>query len=113
MESVKYHFSYMFFYSERPNTFAQRKLLDNVPEKIKKRRLQEILRAVRQVPEARDPRRLHKQDEGRRAPAFPHFEVWGRADQPKGVCGPHEGGPERCVLHHRREHRASLCLPIH
>tara|TARA_B100000902_G_scaffold379007_1_gene412884 strand:+ start:64 stop:1479 length:1416 start_codon:yes stop_codon:yes gene_type:complete len=45
MENVKYHFSYMFYYSERPNTYAQRKLKDNVPEKVKKRRLQEIINA--------------------------------------------------------------------
>ncbi|MAQ31112.1 MAG: tRNA (N6-isopentenyl adenosine(37)-C2)-methylthiotransferase MiaB [Flavobacteriales bacterium] len=45
METVKYNFSYMFHYSERPNTFAQRKLRDNVPEKVKKRRLQEIIDA--------------------------------------------------------------------
>ena len=43
MEQVKYHFSYMFYYSERPNTFAQRQLVDNVPLKTKKRRLQEII----------------------------------------------------------------------
>ena len=33
----------MFYYSERPNTYAQRKLTDDVPELIKKRRLQEII----------------------------------------------------------------------
>ena len=43
METVKYNFSYMFYYSERPNTFAQRKLKDNIPTKVKKRRLQEII----------------------------------------------------------------------
>ena len=43
MEKVKYHFSYMFYYSERPNTFAERKLQDNVAEVVKKRRLQEII----------------------------------------------------------------------
>ena len=43
MDFVKYNFSYMFFYSERPNTFAQRKLIDNVPIKIKKQRLSEII----------------------------------------------------------------------
>ena len=43
MDIVKYNFSYMFYYSERPNTFAQRKLVDNIPENIKKRRLQEII----------------------------------------------------------------------
>ena len=43
MEIVKYNFSYMFYYSERPNTLAQRKYSDNVPLNVKKRRLQEII----------------------------------------------------------------------
>ena len=33
----------MFSYSERPGTMAARKLKDDIPEKIKKRRLQEIV----------------------------------------------------------------------
>ena len=43
MEQVKYDFGYMFFYSERPNTFAARKMEDDIPEEIKKRRLTEII----------------------------------------------------------------------
>ena len=43
MEIVKYDFGYMFSYSERPNTQAQRKLNDDVPAETKKRRLQEII----------------------------------------------------------------------
>jgi tRNA-2-methylthio-N6-dimethylallyladenosine synthase len=43
MEAVKYDFGYMFSYSERPNTQAQRKLNDDVPAETKKRRLQEII----------------------------------------------------------------------
>jgi tRNA-2-methylthio-N6-dimethylallyladenosine synthase len=43
MEYSKYDFSYMFFYSERPGTLAQRRYKDDVPEDIKKRRLQEIV----------------------------------------------------------------------
>lgn len=43
MELVKYDFGYMFFYSERPNTFAARKMEDDVPEEVKKRRLTEII----------------------------------------------------------------------
>ena len=43
MEYVKYDFGFMFAYSERPGTMAARKLEDNVPEKVKKRRLQEII----------------------------------------------------------------------
>ena len=43
MEIVKYDFAYMFKYSERPKTLAERKFEDNVPEEVKKRRLQEII----------------------------------------------------------------------
>jgi len=43
MESVKYDFAYMFKYSERPNTQAERKMTDNVDEKSKKERLNEII----------------------------------------------------------------------
>ena len=43
MEAVKYDFGYMFSYSERPNTQAQRKLNDDIPAETKKRRLQEII----------------------------------------------------------------------
>ena len=43
MEYVKYDFGYMFAYSERPGTLAERKMEDDVPEDIKKRRLSEIV----------------------------------------------------------------------
>ncbi|MCW8898344.1 MAG: tRNA (N6-isopentenyl adenosine(37)-C2)-methylthiotransferase MiaB [Flavobacteriales bacterium] len=43
MDYVKYDFSYMFNYSERPNTQAQRKFKDDVPQEVKSRRLQEII----------------------------------------------------------------------
>ncbi len=43
MEYVKYDFSYMFFYSERPGTLAAKKYEDDIPLTIKKRRLQEII----------------------------------------------------------------------
>lgn len=43
MEYVNYDFGYMFAYSERPGTMAARKMEDDVPEEIKKRRLQEIV----------------------------------------------------------------------
>ena len=43
MEYVKYHFSYMFKYSERPNTMAQRKYPDDIHEETKQRRLAEII----------------------------------------------------------------------
>ena len=43
MEYVTYDFGFMFMYSERPGTPAAKKLEDNVPEYVKKRRLQEIV----------------------------------------------------------------------
>jgi tRNA-2-methylthio-N6-dimethylallyladenosine synthase len=43
MDIVKYDFGYMFSYSERPNTQAQRKFEDDIPAEVKKRRLQEII----------------------------------------------------------------------
>ena len=43
MDEVKYDFSYMFYYSERPGTLAAKKYQDNIPLDTKKRRLQEII----------------------------------------------------------------------
>ncbi|MGZ3958586.1 MAG: TRAM domain-containing protein, partial [Flavisolibacter sp.] len=43
MEFAGYDMSYMFFYSERPGTLAQRRYQDDIPEEVKKRRLQEIV----------------------------------------------------------------------
>lgn len=44
MRYSSYDFSYMFFYSERPGTLAARRYTDDVPEEIKKRRLDEIVK---------------------------------------------------------------------
>jgi tRNA-2-methylthio-N6-dimethylallyladenosine synthase len=43
MNQVQFDFAYMFFYSERPGTLAAKKYPDDVPEEVKKRRLQEII----------------------------------------------------------------------
>ena len=43
MDYVKYDFGFMFMYSERPGTPAAKKLEDNIPESVKKRRLQEVV----------------------------------------------------------------------
>ncbi len=43
MREVGYDFAYMFKYSERPGTFASKNLPDDVPEKVKSKRLTEII----------------------------------------------------------------------
>jgi len=43
MDYVKYDFSYMFYYSERPGTLAAKNYKDDIPLTIKKKRLQEII----------------------------------------------------------------------
>jgi tRNA-2-methylthio-N6-dimethylallyladenosine synthase len=43
MDEVVFDYAYMFKYSERPGTAAAKKYTDDVPEEIKKRRLQEIV----------------------------------------------------------------------
>ncbi|MCC9041784.1 tRNA (N6-isopentenyl adenosine(37)-C2)-methylthiotransferase MiaB [Myroides sp. M-43] len=49
IEHVRYDFGYMFAYSERPGTLAARKLEDDVPEEVKKRRLSEIIDVQRAI----------------------------------------------------------------
>ena len=43
MDIVQYDFAYMFKYSERPKTLAERRYKDDVPEEVKGRRLNEII----------------------------------------------------------------------
>lgn len=43
MKDVKYEFAYMFKYSERPKTLAERRFEDDVPENVKGKRLNEII----------------------------------------------------------------------
>ena len=43
MEQVGYEFAYMFKYSERPGTFAQRHMPDDIADDVKTRRLNEII----------------------------------------------------------------------
>ena len=43
MDRVKYDFAYMFMYSERPGTLAEKKFRDDVNEEVKKKRLDEII----------------------------------------------------------------------
>jgi len=59
MEYVKYNFGYMYSYSERPGTMAERKMQDDVPEEVKKRRLQDIVDLQREHSEIRTKEHLN------------------------------------------------------
>ena len=48
MEAVRYDHAFTFAYSERPDTYAARKLSDDVPDDVKKARLAEIVALQRQ-----------------------------------------------------------------
>ncbi|MBS1645297.1 MAG: tRNA (N6-isopentenyl adenosine(37)-C2)-methylthiotransferase MiaB [Bacteroidetes bacterium] len=43
MKEMCFDYAYMYFYSERPGTLAARRYTDDVPEDVKKRRLQEVI----------------------------------------------------------------------
>ncbi len=43
MEKVRYEMAFMFKYSERPKTLAERKFEDDIPDEVKGRRLQEVI----------------------------------------------------------------------
>ncbi|MDO5655945.1 MAG: tRNA (N6-isopentenyl adenosine(37)-C2)-methylthiotransferase MiaB [Flavobacteriaceae bacterium] len=53
MEYVKYDFGYMFAYSERPGTPAEKKMADDVLDDVKKRRLREIIELQQKHSETR------------------------------------------------------------
>ena len=63
MEYVKYDFGFMFAYSERPGTLAARKMEDDVPEEVKKRRLTEIINLQQQHGLLRTQQHLGKTEE--------------------------------------------------
>jgi tRNA-2-methylthio-N6-dimethylallyladenosine synthase len=60
MEYSKYDFSYMFYYSERPGTLAERRYEDDVPLPVKKRRLAEIVQMQNRLSAESNKRDLGK-----------------------------------------------------
>jgi len=60
MDYVKFDFSYMFFYSERPGTLAAKKYEDDIPLATKKRRLQEVIDRQRKYSFERNKLDLNK-----------------------------------------------------
>ena len=63
MEEVGYEFAFMFKYSERPGTFAQRNLGDDIPEDVKTARLTEIINLQNKLSEASNKRDVGKEFE--------------------------------------------------
>ena len=92
MEEVRYDHAYMFKYSERPQTYAERKFDDDVPEDVKQRRLEEIISLQKK----------HSLESNRREIGRVHTvlvegtskksddEFFGRTDTNKGVVFPRE-----------------------
>ena len=60
MDYVKYDFSYMFFYSERPGTLAAKKYEDDIPLVIKKKRLAEVIEKQQEISLVRNELELGK-----------------------------------------------------
>jgi tRNA-2-methylthio-N6-dimethylallyladenosine synthase len=60
IEEADFYMSYMYFYSERPGTLAAKKLEDDVPLDVKKRRLAEIVEVQRLVSLAHNLRDIGK-----------------------------------------------------
>lgn len=63
MREIEFDSAFMFKYSERPGTFASDKLSDNVPEEVKKRRLQEIIDLQREHMELSNQKDVGKEFE--------------------------------------------------
>jgi tRNA-2-methylthio-N6-dimethylallyladenosine synthase len=92
MEYCRYDLAYMYFYSERPGTLAARRFTDDIPEAIKKRRLQEMI----------DLHRIHslqsmQRDVGKKFKVLAEGyskktdnDLYGRNDQNKVVVFPKE-----------------------
>jgi tRNA-2-methylthio-N6-dimethylallyladenosine synthase len=60
MEWAEYDFAYMFKYSERPGTYAEREFEDDIPEIIKSRRLAEIVKMQQKLSHARTLKQVGK-----------------------------------------------------
>lgn len=93
MREVGFDTAFMFKYSERPGTFAQKHLPDNVPEEEKVRRLNEIIALQSQLSLESNLREVGKTVEvlvegfSKRS----HDDMYGRTSQYKTVVFPRNG----------------------
>mmetsp|Transcript_3898 Transcript_3898/g.4218 ORF Transcript_3898/g.4218 Transcript_3898/m.4218 type:complete len:772 (+) Transcript_3898:92-2407(+) len=102
MEYVKYDQAFMFAYSMRGKTNASRTMVDDIPEEIKSRRLQEIIHMFRTSIQLRnDETEVGKLRlvlvEGEARKSKEGSRQWrGRTDQNKSVIFPTEGESPMC-----------------
>lgn len=93
MEYCEYELAYMYYYSERPGTLAERQFEDDVPLEVKKRRLQEVVDLHRQHSlkgMQKEIGKVHKVlIEGNSKKSHQHWA--GRSDNNKMVIFPKEG----------------------
>jgi tRNA-2-methylthio-N6-dimethylallyladenosine synthase len=92
MDLVIYDYSYMFIYSERPGTLAEKKYKDDVPVEVKQRRLEEIIQREnrhsleRNLPEIGKVRKVLIEGYSKRSEDF----LLGRTSNNKVVLFPKE-----------------------
>ena len=102
MDYVKYDQAFMFAYSMRGKTHANRTMEDDVPEEIKSRRLQEIIHIFRSNIQARNSEHeIGKLRlvlvEGQSKRSKEGARTWGgRTDQNKRIIFPTEGETPQC-----------------
>lgn len=93
MREVGFDTAFMFKYSERPGTYAQKHLPDNISEETKVRRLNEIIAVQNQLSLESNQREIGKTVEvlvegySKRS----HEDMYGRTSQYKTVIFPREG----------------------
>lgn len=95
MKYSGYDMSYMFFYSERPGTLAERRYQDDIPEDVKKKRLQEIVELQGKLSFASNTKDIGKtfavliEGDSKRS----NHDWRGRSSQNKVIVFPKEGYP--------------------
>jgi len=93
MREVKFDMAFMFKYSERPGTVAAKRMPDNVPEEVKLRRLDEIIKLQNEIANQSNQNDIGKTFEvlvegfSKRSKE----QLFGRTSQNKVVIFPREG----------------------
>ena len=82
MREVRFDSSFMFYYSVRPGTWADRNLADDVPEAVKKARLQEIIDLQNHISQER-----YREDVGRTVEVLAETESRRASSQLMGRTG--------------------------